>query len=309
MSCLRATIVLLLVLSSAWLTACRPEENAEPRVLLQVNDRIITLEDFERQFERTIPAEHALSPDALDELRRSFLRQAIDRQLVLSEAQRLGVTLTPNEVEDALADYRRDYPAGGFEEMLAEQGFTPQQWRQELAARLLMEKVITRAVYALVGVSDDEIQAFYAEHRAEFDRPERVRARQILVADAGEARAALNRLQAGESFAEVARAVSQSPDAEQGGDLGFFPAGEMPPEFDEVVFSLPKGEVSSPVKSDYGVHLFLVEERRPAQRMSLEEATPMIRSQLLRIKRERAYQEWLQDLGARAELQINWPLL
>ncbi len=309
MSCLHATIVLLLTMTLVAVTGCRSEPETEPRVLLQVNSRIVTLEEFERQFDRTLPAEHALSPDSIDELRRSFLRQVIDRELVLAEAQRLGISLHAQSVEDALSEYRRDYPAGGFEEMLAEQGFSPEQWRQELAARLLMEKTIDQAVYSLVTVSEDQIEEFYRENREQFNRPEQVRARQILVSDEQAGRAALERLQAGEPFAKVAQQVSLSPDAAQGGDLGFFPAGEMPPEFDAVVFSLPKGEISELVKSDYGYHIFLVEEHRLAQSMTPEEAAPAIRARLLRTKRERAYQEWLQKLGDRAALEINWPLL
>ncbi|NIQ08622.1 MAG: foldase, partial [Gammaproteobacteria bacterium] len=80
--------------------------------------------------------------------------------------------------------------------------------------------------------------AYYEANRKNFDRPAQVRARQIVVADEIEGQKVLDLLRQGEPFAEVAKEYSLSADAEDGGDLGFFARGEMPPEFDEVVFDL-----------------------------------------------------------------------
>jgi peptidyl-prolyl cis-trans isomerase C len=229
--------------------------------------------------------------------------------LALAEADRLGVNVTPEEVEAALREHRRDYPVDAFEQMLKAQGVTLEDWRRDLEEGLLMEKVVRQAVYTTVVVTESEVEDYYREHRDEFDRPAQVRARQIVVASKEEGQRALGRLRQGEPFVEVARQSSLSPDAEEGGDLGFFSRGEMPPEFDAIVFTLPVGRLSNLVQSEYGFHLFLVEERREALRLPLSAVRDDIRDKLLAEKEERAYQQWLQNLRGRATIEVDWSRL
>ena len=100
-----------------------------------------------------------------------------------------------------------------------------------------------------------------------------------------------------------------SPDATKGGDLGFFARNEMPAEFDAVVFKLTPGRLSDLIKSEYGYHVFLVEEKRKAHQLTLDEARADIRQHLTHVKEAIAYQQWLQDLRARASIEMNWELL
>jgi peptidyl-prolyl cis-trans isomerase C len=130
-----------------------------------------------------------------------------------------------------------------------------------------------------------------------------------VVATEAEGKQVLALLRKGEPFEEVARRYSLSPDAKQGGDLGFFARGEMPPEFDSVVFSLPVGRLSGLVKTDYGYQIFRVEERREAVRLTLDAVRDEIRRKLLGEKEEQAYHDWLQNLRSRAAIEVNWNLL
>jgi parvulin-like peptidyl-prolyl isomerase len=126
-----------------------------------------------------------------------------------------------------------------------------------------------------------------------------------VVTDPVEGEQILVRLRKGESFAEIAKRQSLSPEAEQGGDLGFFGRDEMPPEFG-AVFALPVGALSPLVKSEYGYHLFLVLEKRPAARLSRQEAEREIRALLETDRRETLYQEWLQELRGKATIEVDW---
>jgi len=291
------------------LSACKQQGEAAPPALIRVDGRTVTLEQFKKNFAKTLPADQKLTEEEKSDLERSFLVQVIDRELALAEADRLGVSVTPEEAEIALREHRRDYPGDAFEKMLKEQGITLDAWRQDLEEGLLMEKVVRQAVYTKVAVTESEIDAYYQEHRDEFDRPAQVRARQIVVASREEGERLLGLLRQGEPFAEVARKNSLSPDAEQGGDLGFFARGEMPPEFDAIVFTLPAGRLSDLVRSEYGYHLFLVEERREALRLPLTAVRDEIRDKLLAEKEEQAYQQWLQDLRGRASIEVDWSRL
>lgn len=305
----RYTRALWIVFLLCLLSACQNRGKAPPKVLLRVGNQSVTLKQFKEAFKKSLPADQSLSAKEKKDLERSFLVQTIDRELILAEATRLKITETPAEVDAALANYRRDYPAGAFQKMLKARGTTLEQWRSELEKALLIEKVVRQAVYSKVTVSKKEIADYYRKHRKQFDRPAQVRARQIVVKTEAEGRKVLGLLQQGESFAEVAKKYSLSPDSEQGGDLGFFARGEMPPEFDAVVFSLPVGKLSGLVKSEYGYHIFQVEEHRKAMRLSLDAVREQLTKKLQNQKEEQAYQQWLQDLRAKASIEVNWALL
>jgi parvulin-like peptidyl-prolyl isomerase len=83
----------------------------------------------------------------------------------------------------------------------------------------------------------------------------------------------------------------------------------MPETFDAALFSLPVGRVSEPVRSEYGFHLFLIEEHLQARQLSLKEVRDRIAEQLRRQKEEQRYREWLLALREQAPIEIDWTLL
>jgi parvulin-like peptidyl-prolyl isomerase len=219
------------------------------------------------------------------------------------------VRISAAELETALADLRGPYSSAEFQEVLSASGQDPQQWLQQLKLRLLTEKVAEQATLAAAEVSDDEVASYYRQHPEQFRRPAQLRARQIMLPTREEAEQALRRLEQGEAFAALARELSHSPDRENGGDLGFFSRNQLPSDFDEVLFKLPVGRVSDPVASPYGVHLFLVEEKRPAGLASLADAREELAAQLHRERKERAFAEWLQELRQQTPVVIDWSQL
>ncbi|MCP5057228.1 MAG: hypothetical protein GY937_10940 [bacterium] len=145
------------------------------------------------------------------------------------------------------------------------------------------------AVQALLDNEAEQLQEAYEKRRSEFDRPEEVRARHILIRkaeDGDEAsgaaadeklEAALARLEGGEAFADVAAELSDDPGSQaRGGDLGFFSRGRMVKEFEDVAFNLEPGQVSDVVESSFGRHIILLEEKRAAQITPFEEAREQI---------------------------------
>ncbi len=289
--------------------ACQSKTENDSPVLLRVDGREVTLEQFKQRFSKSLPPGQKLSEDERQELERSFLVQVIDRELSLAQADRMGLKIDPAEHERAIEETRRDYPEGTFETMLRERGTNLREWSAELKEDLLMEKVVQQLVYSRIEASEEEVSRYYEENTREFDRPDQVRARQIVVATEEEGEKVLGLLRQGEPFAAVARKFSLSPDADQGGDLGFFSKGEMPPEFEKAVLGLAVGQLSDLVKSEYGYHVFLVEEKRKAARLTLDDVREEIRETLLSAKKEKAYQDWLRELRSQATIEMDWSLL
>jgi peptidyl-prolyl cis-trans isomerase C len=311
MSAWRIKIPLLLFLGSVlFLAGCEAEPEPRPAApLIVINDQEISKADFYAAFEESLQQDQPLTGIEREELQRSFLVQLIDRELIHEEARRLNIEVTEAEIDAALQAYLKDYTGTSFETMLQERGITLKSWREELSESLVMEKLLEEAVYSRVAVIDEEVAAYYNANRKEFDRPAQVRARQILVANEAEGQEVLGQLRQGRAFAEVAKEYSLSPDAEQGGDLGFFARGEMPPEFDEVVFNLPVNRLSDLVKSEYGYHIFLVEEKRKATRLKKKDVADEIRAILESQKKEEVYLDWLQEMRARAVISVDWAQL
>jgi len=302
---LRSLLTLLLTLL---LAGCGSEQVAESKPLLKVADRQISRGEFLAAFAKTIKPDQELSGAERQDLQHTFLNQLIDRELTLAEAQRRGITVSPAEVSAAIDEYRRDFPQGGLEAYLGERGLSMAEWRAELVTSLTQQKLIDQVVGDRYRVAEAEIEAYYQQHGEEFNRPAQVRARQIVVAEKAVGERLLSQVRKGADFATLAREHSLSPDADQGGDLGFFGREDMPPVFD-TVFTLAPGKPSSLVKSEYGYHIFLVEERRPAQRLSRREAERQIQEQLEADRRERFYQEWLQSLRGQTAIVVDWSQL
>ena len=265
--------VLLLLLFGLMLFGCRERGEASPQVLLKVNGREVSHGEFQERFAKTLPQDQQLGAEERAELERTFLVRIVDRELTLAEAERLAVSLTAAELAAAEAEARSGYPEEEFHAGLKARGLDEKAWRRELEESLLMEKVARLTV-------QDEVEG------------------QRLLTD----------LQAGADFAELARRHSLSPDGEEGGDLGFFAQGEMPPEIDSAVWEMAAGDLSGLVQSEYGYHLFQFLERRPALQVSLDESRDKIRARLRERAEEEAYQEWLRGLRERAAISINWSL-
>jgi peptidyl-prolyl cis-trans isomerase C len=291
------------------LSACRKQDEPASSVLVRVNERVISFDQFEEDFARHLTARGIVAEEARLELKRSFLAQKINRELILSAADRAGIDLTAAQQEAVVAEHRKDYAADDFEAMLQERKLTVEIWRRQLLETRRIEETVSRLAYSDIAISKEAIAAYYRQQQNEFDRPQQVRARQITLANEADGQQVLGQLRQGLDFAEAARRFSVSPDAEQGGDLGFFGRGEMPDAFDAVVFELPIGRISELVKSEYGYHLFLVEERRAAQRLTLDQVQDQIVVRLRAEKEEQAYRDWLQNLRSQATIEVDWTLL
>ena len=129
---------------------------------------------------------------------------------------------------------------------------------------------------------------------------EEVRARHILVPEEAEAKAALERLKKGEDFAKVAAELSKDPGSgKEGGDLGWFAKERMVPEFAEAAFKLEKGQLSEPVKSQFGWHVIKLDDKRTKPLPSFDEVKPQIDQYLVR----KAQQDIVVGLREKAKVE------
>lgn len=168
-----------------------------------------------------------------------------------------------------------------------------------LRDRALMETVM--GAEAKTAVDDAKIKAFYDEAIKGLPKEEEVRARHILVASEDEAKAAVAKLKAGADFAKLAEEISKDPGSgKQGGDLGFFPKDRMVKEFADAAFAMKPGEVSDPVKSQFGYHIIKLEERREKQPPAIAD----VKEELARYLTQKAQQEMILKLRSDAKVEL-----
>jgi peptidyl-prolyl cis-trans isomerase C len=236
-------------------------------------------------------------------LKKALLDQLIEKRLVLMEAQKMGITVSDDELEEAFAAIKRSYPQGGFDEVMHDEA-ARRQWKERLYQRLLIEKVINRVSQLTSPLDEHTLRKYYKKHRSEFVVPEQVRVRQIVVKDRQEAEGLLRRIKRGESFEELARRHSIGPEAEMGGDLGFFGRGDMPEEFD-VVFSLKVGETSGIVQSPYGYHIFQVVAKKGQSESNFDEVKDRVQKMMVREEEDKIFQSWLKKVKNKASIRVN----
>ena len=266
------------------------------RIAAVVNGQAITLSDLEERISpelARLPAGPA-GAGQRDKLLHQGLEQMIDERLVESEATSLGIDITDDEVThlvEALAK-QNNMDTAQFRTALQQQGISldtvrESLKRQQLTLRLLQYKVKPRKV------TDEEVQAAYNNQNKEGDLEARARDIFIAAPDGADsarlgtarvkAETALRRIRDGETFAKVARDLSEGPSAAEGGDLGYFSRGQMLQAIEDAAFSLPPGNVSGLIRTtgDHGgYHLVLVEDRRKMAPRPLTAVQEEIRSRL-----------------------------
>jgi peptidyl-prolyl cis-trans isomerase C len=159
--------------------------------------------------------------------------------------------------------------------------------------KVLMENLLGKVAKDAAG--DAAIQKTYDDVAKQQKPEEEVRARHILVESEPDAQAALKRVKAGEDFAKVANEMSKDPGS-KGGELGWFTKDRMVPEFAEAAFKMQPGQISDPVKSQFGWHIIQVEERRQKQFPPLDQ----VRDQVTRYVVQKSQSELILISGATA---------
>jgi peptidyl-prolyl cis-trans isomerase C len=274
-------------------------------VLAQVNEEQITIDEFNQELKELIlePGIESKGRDFGD-LKEAYLDQVVERKILVQEARRLGIKVSQEELNQAITEIKKDYPGEGFGEKLGLKGITLEEWKARLEEKLLAEKMIRNALYYRGEINEKEVLAYYEEHLSSFQVPEKVRARQIVVASEEESIQILKLLKRGENFEKLAMKRSLGPEKVEGGDLGYFSRGEKPSEFDHV-FNMEIGEISEMIKSPYGFHIFKLEEKIEPRQIPFEEAKARVIQDLRQKKGEEEYQRWFKGLKGKAKVKVN----
>lgn len=294
-------VILLAVLSILFLSGCNSN-----RAVAVVNGERITkgrLETYKKILILTNPGlEEVLKEgERKASLEKELTENLIQIELFKQSAADLGLVVSAEEAEEA---YRqaREYIEGvmgsaeEFEKKINEMKLTEEQFKQLITDSLYGEKIVE---YFTEQVTDEEIRAFLDENPDILKISEQIDVSHILVDSEEEALAARERIQAGESFGDVAVDVSKDTFAnEQLGRLGYIAVDDTryDRDFMEAAKALEVGELSEPVETQFGWHLILLHERQPESEYSFEEVRGFI-AQNLAVEKVQEHMYSLEEEG------------
>jgi PPIC-type PPIASE domain len=151
-----------------------------------------------------------------------------------------------------------------------------------------------------------DIDAYLAQHPEASDGGERLLLRQLILPDAVTARAARDKLRQGGDFVALSRELSRAPNAADGGRIGWVDHGQLPPKFEAAVFGLSVGEVSDPVESNAGWHVFQVTDRRSGEAPAADrEARERAEGELAAAAAERTRHTCIATLAAKVGVEVD----
>lgn len=273
----------------------------------EVQDALLAVKAFQRngQFDMElysmILGRNGMTPETYEAYQRQALREGKLRRMVLN-----SITVTDAEASTwytfqntkKSVDYVAIDPAAFTDAkpteaaVEAEYKENPDQYRSAPMRRVQYLVFSPEDFKGQAGVSDDQVAAYYEQNIDQFKTPEKVEASHILIrvdetadeaaveAARKEAMAVYEKAAKGEAFDELAKEFSQGPSGPSGGYLGTFEKEAMVKPFGDAAFSMKAGEISEPVKTQFGWHVIKVSKRLPASTETLEQATDKIRTAL-----------------------------
>lgn len=164
--------------------------------------------------------------------------------------------------------------------------------KKRLCEQDLLSQYLNEKIYSKIKLSDEEMLDYFKHHPKEFISPPKVTIRQIVLADEKTAKK-LKNMVTSRNFTKLAKKYSITPEAEDGGILGPFTIGFGMPRFFEVAFNMKPGQISDILKSTYGFHIIMLEEKVPQANLSFLDAKNHIRQKLYELTKERKYKQWV----------------
>ncbi|GBE36325.1 putative peptidyl-prolyl cis-trans isomerase Cbf2 precursor [bacterium BMS3Bbin07] len=265
----------LILLVIAGCTKTPVESKAPADYIAKVDGAYIMGKDLKKQFNALPDFMKTIYNNA--EGKKKLADELVKKELIYLEAKKQGLEQSPEYLEKL----------------------------KEFQKLSLISMLLTKEIEEKAKVTEEDVKKYYDTHPDEFST-DRARASHILVSTKEEADSLLKKLKAGEDFAALAKKNSiDKGSAAKGGDLGFFGRGQMVPEFEKTVFSMKKGEISEPVKTQFGYHIIKLTDLEKGEKAGFDKVKESLSKKLLTEKRRAAFDSYIEKLKNSYKVEIN----
>ena len=264
------------ILAVALVACSKKEAEQKGPYLAKIDNTTITQADFDREFKALPDYAQQIFTDA--EGREKFLNEIVNKEILYKEAMKKGFDKSP-EFKKKMEDFKK---------------------------LTLVSEVFEKEIMAKSTVSDQDIKDYYDKNKESFVMATEIKASHILVKTEEEAQKVLARLKKGEKFEAIAKAVSlDTASAKNGGDVGFFKKGQMVPEFERAAASLKVGDISIPVKTQFGYHIIKVTDKKTGSPVEFEKVRDLISQKLSGEKQKEAFEAYIAELKKTYKVELN----
>lgn len=303
-------MTIFLVLQCGTVVLAKEDGERDEGCIATVNGEKIPPEALEKR----LSVYMSLNQEITDATKKLVLDQIIDKLLLKQFVKEEGIIVSADEIQAELEKVQFFFESNqkgsgvSLEKVLESRGSSIRQLREEIRNTVALSKYLGKSI------KEDELKSYFDSNQDYFNGKE-VRASHILVdtrglkseAELDKAKEKIDTLKKdidnGADFAELAKKKSDCPSSENGGDLGFFEKkGTMVEPFANAAFSLEIGEVSEPVKTQFGLHLIKVTERREGEDVSYDDEE--VKERVDQFYREEMKERLLENLRKKAKIEI-----
>jgi peptidyl-prolyl cis-trans isomerase SurA len=314
-------------------------ETVVEEIIARINNNIVTQADLRRAREQLVNDSRQQDPNITDaqikDHEKDLLRDLIDQQLLLQRGEQMNIS-ADTEVIKRLDEIRKQMHAESMEDVekaAVAQGVSFEEFKQNLKNSIISQQVIGEEVGGHISVTQQEMQQFYDQHKAQMERPEQVRLSEILISTQSPAalKAAQSgtplppespspetvakaqakaddvykQLQGGAKFDELAKKYSDGPTAANGGDLEYFKRGVLSKDLEDKVFAMQAGQYTEPVRTNQGFVILEVTEHQAAGIPPLKDVQEQVHQQIYLQKMQPALRDYLTKLREDAYIDIK----
>lgn len=281
------------------------------KVAATVNGDKIYVEEIDKQL-KSVESQHAeaFAGEQGEKAKKEFTQNILDnlilQKLMLQQAKAQNIKVSDKELKAQKDQVKATYGGdAGYKEELKKQGLSDKEVEDNLKSQLLIQK-IAQEVTKDIKVTDAQIKAQYEANKAQYQDPEMVKASQILVDSEETAKKIIEEYKDGANFADLAKKYSKDEGSkDKGGEVGEFKRGQMVKEFEDAAFSMKVGEVSDPIKSQFGYHIINVTGKTPERQKTLEEVKKEISDQVQKTMASDRFKKYSDALKAKADIRIK----
>ena len=319
--------LIIFVLFGAGNVAAQTKSVIVEEIVARVNNDVITREDLEHARTSVTSEAHDECQNCTPEQLRTqtaakeknILRDLIDQSLLVQRAKDAKINVD-GEVIKRLDAIRLQYKFPDMETLekeVTKSGQDFEDFKTQIRNQLLTQDVIRKEVGSRIVISHEDVVKYYDSHKQEFVRPETVVLREIFVSTENKPAADIPTLRKkaenlrdrvlknGDDFGELAKRFSDSPTAQQSGELGAFERSKLAADISEKVFALNRGQMTDVIETKTGFEVLQVRERYEAGEQQLAKVEPEISNHLYEQKMEPGMRAYLQTLREDSYLQVK----
>jgi len=292
------------------------------KVVVTVNGKELLRTEMMKELDMfaSSPQFASMPPEQAAMIRQQMEGRLVDRfvnqTVLIAAADKDGITVEDSEVDKTIEEIKGTLPPNvTMEQIMEQRGMKMDEFRKNIASDLRIRTLIEKQTEGITNATDEAVAAFYAENKEQFNTPESVQARHILVKfekDADEATKAAKKIEiegyrkqitdGTNDFATVAAAHSACPSGQKGGDLGSFGRGQMVPAFEKAAFEQEIDAVGAVIETQFGYHIVQVIKRTDAGERTLEDVKEELKEQLLNRSKQEAVEVYITKLRDSAEI-------